>query len=122
MLSACPAQAESKRKLQAQDKEAQQDGSPPEPNERNAAMLARGRIGHAVKDWFSPRLMVAGGGLFMSLSRWGLIPAVRQPCSIFECICRCAPQELQTAMQLVSGMHAQHKSAQPKSESAGVYT
>ena len=39
-------------------------------------MLARGRLGHAIWDWFSPRLMVAGGGLFMSLSRWGILPSV----------------------------------------------
>ncbi|KAK9789378.1 hypothetical protein WJX73_004782 [Symbiochloris irregularis] len=40
------------------------------------ARRARKRLAQAVKDWWSPRAMVAGGGLFMSLSRWGLIPQV----------------------------------------------
>ena len=40
------------------------------------ARKARKRLAQAVKDWWSPRAMVAGGGLYMSLSRWGLIPQV----------------------------------------------
>lgn len=40
------------------------------------ARRAQKRLAQAVKDWVSPRAMVAGGGLFMSLSRWGLIPQV----------------------------------------------
>lgn len=40
------------------------------------ARKAQKRLLQGVKDWVSPRVMVAGGGLFMSLSRWGLIPQV----------------------------------------------
>ena len=68
-------QAASVAKKERKDEQVDDD-RPPEPQERSAAVLARGRIGHAVRDWFSPRLMVAGGGLFMSLSRWGLLPPV----------------------------------------------
>lgn len=41
------------------------------------ARKAQKRLLQGVKDWVSPRVMVAGGGLFMSLSRWGLIPQVK---------------------------------------------
>ena len=66
-------QAASKQKK----KEEQQGKREDPPQEQSAAVLARGRLGHAIWDWFSPRLMVAGGGLFMSLSRWGILPSVR---------------------------------------------
>ena len=65
-------QAVSKKK-----RKEEKEGEREEPQQQSAAVLARGRLGHAVRDWFSPRLMVAGGGLFMSLSRWGILPSVR---------------------------------------------
>ena len=35
--------------------------------------------GRKLSDWgvVSPRLMLAGGGLFLTLSNWGLLPSVR---------------------------------------------
>ncbi len=35
-------------------------------------------MGDQLSEWgiLSPRLMLAGGGLFMTLSNWGLLPAV----------------------------------------------
>ncbi len=44
------------------------------------------KVGDKLTEWgiLSPRLMLAGGGLFMTLSNWGLLPAVRLahlPCS-----------------------------------------
>ena len=66
------AQAASKKKRK-EERAGERDD---EPQQQSAAVLARGRLGHAVRDWFSPRLMVAGGGLFMSLSRWGILPSV----------------------------------------------
>jgi hypothetical protein len=45
-------------------------------------------------DWgvLSPRLMLAGGGLFMTLSNWGLLPSVRLCSSSSEpavtCLCQ----------------------------------
>ena len=65
-------QAVSKKK-----RKEEKEGEREEPQQQSAAVLARGRLGHAVRDWFSPRLMVAGGGLFMSLSRWGILPSVK---------------------------------------------
>ena len=37
------------------------------------------KAGDKLTEWgiLSPRLMLAGGGLFMTLSNWGLLPAVR---------------------------------------------
>ena len=37
------------------------------------------KVGDKLSEWgiLSPRLMLAGGGLFMTLSNWGLLPAVR---------------------------------------------
>ena len=37
------------------------------------------KAGDKLSEWgvVSPRLMLAGGGLFMTLSNWGLLPAVR---------------------------------------------
>ena len=39
------------------------------------------KAGDQLSEWgvLSPRLMLAGGGLFMTLSNWGLLPAVRAP-------------------------------------------
>lgn len=39
------------------------------------------KVGDKLSEWgvLSPRLMLAGGGLFMTLSNWGLLPAVRYP-------------------------------------------
>ena len=36
------------------------------------------KVGDQLSEWgvLSPRLMLAGGGLFMTLSNWGLLPAV----------------------------------------------
>ncbi len=35
-------------------------------------------VGKKLSDWgvVSPRLMLAGGGLFLTLSNWGLLPSV----------------------------------------------
>ncbi len=37
-----------------------------------------GAVGKKLSDWgvVSPRLMLAGGGLFLTLSNWGLLPSV----------------------------------------------
>ena len=39
------------------------------------------KVGDKLSEWgiLSPRLTLAGGGLFMTLSNWGLLPAVRYP-------------------------------------------
>ena len=41
------------------------------------------KVGDKLSEWgiLSPRLMLTGGGLFMTLSNWGLLPAVRYPSS-----------------------------------------
>ena len=41
------------------------------------------KVGDKLSEWgiLSPRLMLAGGGLFMTLANWGLLPAVRYPIS-----------------------------------------
>ena len=52
-------------------------------DEEEATLLERLRGGFSavtgkLADWgvLSPRLMLAGGGLFMTLSNWGLLPSV----------------------------------------------
>ena len=49
------------------------------------AKQARDKLGQAIQDWVSPRATVAGGGLYMSLSRWGLIPSVCH-CLLLPCL------------------------------------
>ena len=49
---------------------------------RDGVERVQGAWGAATRklaDWglVSPRLMLAGGGLFMTLSNWGLLPSVR---------------------------------------------
>ena len=53
-----------------------------EQEEETAGEKLRGgfrKVGDQLSEWgiLSPRLMLAGGGLFMTLSNWGLLPAVR---------------------------------------------
>ena len=63
-----------------------QDDEDEEEDEQTAWERVTGAAGAAVRklgDWgvVSPRLMLAGGGLFLTLSNWGLLPSVR------ACIC-----------------------------------
>lgn len=46
--------------------------------------------GRKLSDWgvVSPRLMLAGGGLFLTLSNWGLLPSVSTP-SLYSSPCQC---------------------------------
>lgn len=52
--------------------------------------------GRKLSDWgiVSPRLMLAGGGLFLTLSNWGLLPSVRAPLTFMLsplCFLTCMP-------------------------------
>ena len=66
------------------------------------------KAGNQLSEWgvLSPRLMLAGGGLFMTLSNWGLLPAVRsplesRPCSV--CPMRKSHEVTQLPDKAVSG-------------------
>jgi hypothetical protein len=52
-----------------------------EETAREKLQRAFKKVGDKLSEWgvLSPRLMLAGGGLFMTLSNWGLLPAVCHP-------------------------------------------
>ena len=45
------------------------------------------RAGKQLSEWgvLSPRFLLAGGGLFMTLSNWGFLPQVRAACCFQSC-------------------------------------
>ena len=85
-----------------------QDEEEEEGDEQTAWERVTSAAGAAMRklsDWgvVSPRLMLAGGGLFLTLSNWGLLPSVRThmlrhaACHLAACSSEQAPWPLATS-------------------------